>query len=215
MKTVAQWAYPDADEFMASEMKPDGTYQASHYRSALQFVTDRSLAIDCGAHVGTWTRLMAHDFQRVIAVEPSADTFEALAANMRTFDCRNVELLNAAVGAVAGFVSIAPLDPRAEALKNTGARYVQAGGEIPCHRIDAWRLDTCGFIKMDIEGSEPLALEGAVVTLQRCRPIVLFECKGFWRHRYGKAIDAPQQVLTAAGYRELAVAGKDRIWGPA
>lgn len=215
MKTVAHWAYPDADDFMLHEQKADGTYQGSHYRMALDFVRDRSLAIDGGAHVGTWSRLMSADFHRVIAVEPSADTFEALAHNMQTFGCQNVELRQAALGAVAGFVSIAPLDPRAEAMKNTGARFVQPGGSIPCQRIDDWNVLTCGFLKLDVEGSEPLALAGAFETLQRCQPIVLFECKGFWKHRFGLPADAPQSILLRAGYRELAVAGCDRIWGPA
>lgn len=209
------WVFPDVDEFMANEIQPDGSYQGGHYRAAMAFVTDRSMAIDCGAHVGTWSKLMAADFDRVIAVEPSADTFEALATNMRTFGCANVELRHTAVGAKAGFVSMAPLDPRAEALKNTGARFVQAGGSIPCERIDDWELPSCGFIKMDIEGSEPLALMGARETLARCHPIVLFENKGFWRHRFNCAPNAPQQILATAGYRQLAVAGKDVIWGPA
>lgn len=215
MKFVHGWAFPDVDDFMWREMAPDGTYQSGHLAAAMRHVTDRSLAIDCGAHVGTWSRLMSGLFHRVIAVEPSPDTFEALATNMGTFQCGNVELRQAAVGAVSGFVSIAPLDPRAEAAKNTGARFVKDGGTIPCQRIDDWQLPSCGFLKMDIEGAEPLALEGARETLQRCKPIVLFENKGFWRWHFGLERDAPQRILLGAGYRQLEVAGKDDIWGPA
>ncbi len=214
MKTVsAGWAFPDADSFMAGQIKPDGTYQYSHLVAALKHVTNFDLAIDCGAHVGTWSRPMSAKFFRVIAVEPSPDTFEALAANMQTFGCQNVDLKNCAVGQVAGFVKMAPLEARAEALKNTGARFVRQGGTIPCERIDDWNLPSVGFIKMDIEGSEPLALEGAFETLKRCRPIVLYENKGFWRHRYQLPIDAPAQILARAGYVQLEVAGKDLIWG--
>ncbi len=214
MKHQHGWAFPDADDFMCHQMKPNGDYQAGHLVAALTHVTNFELAIDCGGHVGTWARPMSVKFVRVIAVEPSADTFEALSENMRAFGCQNVELKNCAVGQVAGFVKMAPLEARAEALKNTGARFVRPGGTIPCERIDDWHLPSVGFIKMDIEGSEPLALEGAFDTLTRCRPIVLFENKGFWRHRYQLPIDAPQQVLTRAGYVQLEVAGKDLIWGP-
>ncbi len=214
MKTHSSWAYPDADDFMWREMKPDGTYQASHLQTALTYVTDWSLAIDGGAHVGTWSRLMADRFSRVIAVEPSADTFEALTANMATFECVNVERRNIAIGAVAGLVSMAPLEPRAEAMKNTGARFVQLGGDIPCERIDDWALPSVGFIKLDIEGSEVDALIGASQTLTRCRPIVLFENKGFCR-RFGHAKDGPQAFLASVGYRHIDTAGKDQIWGPA
>lgn len=212
MKHVAGWAFPDADEFMATEIKPDGTYQAGHYQAALLQVTNRRLAIDCGAHVGTWTRLMSRDFGLVIAVEPSADTFEALTANMATHQCNNVDLRNVAVGVTAGRVSMAPLEPRAAAIHNTGARFIQDGGEIERVTIDSWELESCGFIKMDIEGSEVDALMGAVETLKRCRPIVLFEHKGFCR-RFGHHPDGPLKFLSAHGYHELAIAGKDRIWG--
>ena len=214
MKHVFGWAFPDADAFMVREMKPDGHYQFGHLEAALTHVTEFSIGIDAGAHVGTWSRPMAARFARVIAVEPSPDTCDCLTVNMAAFGCTNVEIHQAALGAEAGFVEMAPLDPRAEALQNTGARFVQDGGSIPRERIDDWHLETCGFLKLDIEGSEPAALEGARETLHRCRPIVLFENKGFWRHRYGRPIDAPQQILTSVGYRELAVVGCDRIWGP-
>jgi len=155
---------------------------------------------------------MAQAFASVIAVEPSPDTFEALAKNMAAFDCFNVDLKPVALGAVVGHVSMA-LEGKAAIANNTGGRFVQDGGDIPVERIDDWQLPTCGFIKLDIEGSEALALEGARETLASCRPIVLFEHKGFCR-RYGLPPDAAVQLLTSVGYRHLATAGKDQIWGP-
>lgn len=212
MKQMHGWAFPDADEFMAHEMKADGTYQAGHLRVALNYVTDFSLAIDGGAHVGTWTRLLSQAFERVIAAEPSPDTFEALAANMAAFSCFNVDLRPVALGATVGLVQMA-LEGRAADMRNTGGRFVQDGGDIPVERIDDWNLPSCGFIKLDVEGSEPLALEGARETIVRCKPIVLFENKGFCR-RYGLRPDATQAVLTSLGYQELAIVKCDRIWGP-
>ncbi len=209
MKAVHGWQFPDVDDFMCHEMKADGSYQAGHLRAALQYVTDFSI----GAHVGTWSKLMAQAFAQVIAVEPSPDTFEALAENMKAFNCFNVDLRPVALGAVVGRVSMA-LEGRAAAANNTGGRFVQDGGDIPVERIDDWQLPSCGFIKLDIEGSEPLALEGARETIARCKPIVLFENKGFCR-RYGLPADAVQELLTSLGYRELAAIKCDRIWGPA
>ena len=81
-------------------------------------------------------------------------------------------------------------------------------------RIDEWNLPSFGFLKLDVEGSEPLALKGARETLVRCHPIVLFEDKAFWVRRYRLPVDAPQQLLTAVGYHQLAVAGCDLVWGP-
>lgn len=212
MKTAHGWKFPDADDFMWRELQPDGSYQAGHLRTALNYVTDVSLALDCGAHVGTWSKLLSQAFERVIAIEPSPDTFEALVANMAAFNCFNVDLKPVAVGATAGHVSMA-LDGRAAAAHNTGGRFVQSGGEIPVERIDDWNLPTCGFIKLDIEGSEPQALRGAVQTLTRCRPIVIYEDKFFWR-RYGEPRDAVATVLQSVGYRHFARVRMDEIWGP-
>lgn len=213
MKTVSGWAYPDADTHMAEAMTTDGTYQGSHLAKALDYVTDWSCAIDGGAHVGTWTKSMSLAFSFVHAFEPSEDTFAALVANMRKFNCENVELHCAALGAAPGSVSMA-LDPKEIARQNTGGRYVQDGGEIPRITIDSLALPSLGFLKLDVEGSEPLALMGARATLARCRPIVLFEDKHHWT-RYGMRPDAVETILRQASYRSLARAGGDAIWGPA
>ncbi len=210
MKTVHGWAMPSADRFMSGELKPDGSYQKSHLLVALAHVTDWTVAIDGGAHIGTWSKVLSQRFARVIAVEPSRDTYDALTANMQRFGCANVECLNVAVGATRGFVTML-LDGKQALLANTGGRYVTNGGDIACDAIDDWHLPSLGFLKLDIEGSEVHALEGAAETLQRCKPIVLYENKKFWK-RYGLKSDAPQTLLTSLGYRFLEDAGCDAIW---
>lgn len=212
MKTVHGWAFPEADEFMAAELRPDGTYQADHLARALAHVTDWSLAIDGGAHVGTWARIMAAKFAQVIAVEPAPETFEALAANMTAFGCGNVDCRQVALGAVPAWVRL-ELDAKQVARKNTGGYYVAGGGAVSQVTIDSWQLPSLGFLKLDIEGSEPLALMGARGTLARCRPIVLYEDKQFWR-RYGLVPEAVAQILLAAGYHQIERVGTDLIWGP-
>jgi len=212
MKFVHGWAFPDADEFMCHEIKPNGGYQAGHLAMALAHVTDWSCAIDGGAHVGTWSKTMSGKFARVLAIEPSPDTREALLHNLQTFGCANVEVKAVALGAQPGFVHMA-LEGRGVELKNTGARFTQSGGEIPVETIDSWQLPSLGLLKLDIEGSEVVALQGAVDTLRRCRPIVIFEDKFLWR-RFGLARDAAANVMASAGYRLLERAKCDQIWGP-
>lgn len=212
MKMVHGWAYPDADQFMADEMTPDGSYQAGHLTAALAYVTDWSCAVDCGAHVGTWSRIMSGRFERVIAVEPSPDTFEALVANLAVFGCSNVEAKAVAVGSAPGQVHM-EIEAKAAALSNTGARYVVPGGSIPVETIDSWDLPSLGLLKMDIEGSEAQAIRGASETIRRCRPIVIYEDKGFVR-RYGDQKHAVSMLLQQLGYRELQRVKMDAIWGP-
>ncbi len=213
MRLTHGWAFPDADEFMAAELAPDGTYQGAFLRAALAHVTDWTIAVDGGAHVGTWARVMAQRFTRVVAFEPSPDTYEALVTNLVRFECPNVEALPCALGRMPGYVSMAPLDPRAEALKNTGARYVAEGGAIPRITIDSLDLPTCGLIKLDIEGAEVDALMGGLDTVRRCRPIIHYENKGFWS-RFGYPRHAVASLLEAWDYRMIQAIGTDLIWGP-
>lgn len=214
MKIVdGEIAFPDADEFMVAELSKDRTYQEDHLRRALLHVTNWTCALDGGAHVGTWTRLLAGRFARVVAVEPSPDTFEALCWNVGKWGLTNVEAFNLALGAEGGRVGMT-LDAAQAARKNTGGRYVVAGGAIKRRTIDGLKLDQLGLLKLDVEGSEALALLGARETLGRCRPIVVVEEKGFGAAHFGLRADATQCVLAGAGYKLRERVGCDEIWGP-
>lgn len=210
MKLAKGWAFPDADEFMVSELKDDGTYQLSNLEAALDFVTDYSCAIDGGAHIGTWSKVMARSFGQVVAVEPSDDTAECLAVNMQAV--QNVTILRCALGDRAGLAALT-LDPTNAKRKNTGARHLQTGRDVRVETIDSWALPSVGFIKLDIEGSELAALKGAKDTLQRCHPVVLFEDKGLGHRYYGEPRQAIQHWLSAHGYRHLSRSSCDEIWG--
>jgi FkbM family methyltransferase len=205
------WAYPDADTFMIHEMKDDGSYQGGHLQLALRYVTDWSCAIDGGAHVGTWSKPLGEKFSRVIAIEPSPDTFEALQANLQAFDCRTVDAHQVALGATVGWVQMTN-DQKNIKRGNTGGRFVQRDGPIAMTTIDTFAVPTLGFLKLDVEGSEYAALLGAEETLRRCHPIVLFENKKGRNAMWGDP-EGPQKFLTSLGYRQLERASCDLIWG--
>lgn len=59
---------------------------------------------------------------------------------------------------------------------NMGARNVAGKGEIVrTIRIDDLELSQVDFIKIDVEGWEPNVLEGAKLTMARCKPLVMVE----------------------------------------
>lgn len=55
-----------------------------------------SVALDVGANIGSYTRLLAELVDEVIAIEPVPETFGHLRFNMRSLGVRNVRLINAA-----------------------------------------------------------------------------------------------------------------------
>lgn len=212
------WAFPDADEFMVGHLSHDAarakwTYQLSHLDAAMRYVQHRRCALDGGAHVGTWATELSPLFERVIAVEPSPDTFEALQYNLTDRGCLNVEAKNVALGSAPGLIEMT-LRPEQAEKKNTGARYVMPGGEIPVITIDSLALEHLDFLKLDVEGSEYAALKGAGETLKRCRPVVLYEDKKLWTKHYGIAPEAVANLLTKRGYQQVARVSMDAIWVP-
>lgn len=212
MKFKGDLAFPEADVFMVNQVSPEGFYQRAQLEAALRYVTNWQTAIDGGAHIGTFSLVMATRFDRVIAVEPSPDTFEALTWNLR--DVSNVDRRNVALGATPGTVEMT-LDPPNAERANTGARFVRPGGGIPVETIDSWALPSLGLLKLDVEGSEPAAIRGALDTIRRCQPIILYENKWLWSRHYGLPKTAVSSVLMGLGYRHLERVSRDEIWGPA
>lgn len=213
MKQVKGWWFPEADEFMAKELHENGTYQGDHLAAAMDYVTDFRLAVDGGAHVGTWSKAMCGVFNRVIAFEPSPDTAEALRENMRQFRCSNVVVMEAALSDRHETVRMTFEDsPQAVESKNTGARYMAQGGEITALTLDSLKLESLGFLKLDIEGAEYKAFCGAKETLKRCRPVILFEDKRKCQHRFGVRRSALYELLRSLGYKHATRAGCDEIW---
>ncbi|WP_254054559.1 FkbM family methyltransferase [Roseovarius sp. EL26] len=127
-----------------------------------------SLFCDLGANKGFWTSRAAPLFQKVISVEASAQTFSILKQNAK--DLQNVRLHHAAIHNQTGeeltFVNTY--------LSHASARLLQdgtAGQADQTETVTTLKVDDLvpvgmpALIKMDVEGAEVSAIEGAARTL--------------------------------------------------
>ncbi|MBS0640790.1 MAG: FkbM family methyltransferase [Acetobacteraceae bacterium] len=158
-----------------------------------QYSGDGVFALDCGANIGThaveWARRMT-GWGSLYAIEPQERVYYALAGNLALNNCFNARALCAAVGAATGQLRIPVLDhsreasfgslelrPRAnqERIGQT-ADYSENGTvEVPVFSIDSLELARVDLIKIDVEGMEMDALDGASSTIERCRPALIVE----------------------------------------
>lgn len=190
-----------------------GRYEADEVGFVRSVLKPGDCAVDAGAHIGFFTIQMAAmvgDSGRVYAFEPFDANADLLAQSImeNRFETR-VTLRRAAVGAASG---TATLTFPQETL-NTGGAYLLRPGTAPLggnleKTIAVVALDAVDlrrpvrFIKMDVEGAEPLVLDGARRILEEDRPTILSELHPTQLQRVsGKSVPAFLRQLNECGYR--------------
>jgi FkbM family methyltransferase len=183
---------PDGEKHLLAWMAQDGqlragkpTYQLHKYEAALKRCAARRLAVDVGAHVGLWSRVMALDFDCLIAFEPVPRHIECWMENLKGHD--NAQLRAWALGERRGYVNLNARTPG-----SCGDTGVARPGEgetvvagVPMLPLDEMELQGVDLIKIDNEGFECFVVRGARQTLLRCRPVVIVEQKKGMGQRYG------------------------------
>lgn len=161
-------------------------------------------AIDGGAHAGAWTVIMAKHFKMVHAFEPHPRAFAYLAENCAGLD--NVELHNVAL--MDKNCAIDVYAPGRTTLTATQVRYNKEG-QSKAISIDSLNLPSCGFLKLDVEGAEHKALQGAVITIEKYRPFILVEMNNLGK-RFGIRDGDTAKLIKSMGYKEVWARGVDR-----
>lgn len=86
-----------------------------------------------------------------------------------------------------------------------GLGFGEDGEQVSTITIDSLNLHRCDFIKLDLEGAEPLALAGAMSTIQKFYPTILFEhnhhqlSDNIYEH-FGASKKTSFEILFSLGY---------------
>ncbi len=187
-------------------MASGGVYQIEQLNRSLEFVTSWDVAVDIGAHVGLWSKILVQRFRNVVAFEPMAPMRACLEKNIVS---DRLQVVPIALGNRHGAVSFAYDET------HTGATHVdlKTPGIIPLGKLDDFHLSNVGYIKLDCEGFEQDALQGALATLTRNQPIVIVEEKLHGVRHYGKKPYAAIAFLQSLGAELLDRIGDDLIMG--
>lgn len=155
------------------------------YESFLKFNKNESF-LDLGAYNGdtvTDFTYRVEAYQRIIAVEPDKKTFKKLLLN--TQHLTDLECKNVCVSNICGTGAFGMRGGRNSGTEN-------ATVETEFMTVDGiLKGDKISYIKMDIEGEEMRAIEGAQKTISLYKPKMLISCY----HRTEDLITLPQAVL--------------------
>jgi FkbM family methyltransferase len=190
---------------------------------------DGVVAIDCGANIGVhtieWATAMT-GWGSVVAVEAQERIYYALAGNIAINNCFNAIAMNAAVSSEPGIMNIPvpdyflpssfgslELKPHADTEFIGQPIDYSADKTVAIQKIslDALKLPRVDFIKLDIEGMELEALEGAVQTIERSRPIFLVESIKSGREALRNFLDERGYKVADAGINLLAIHKSDPV----
>lgn len=139
------------------------------------------IVADIGANIGLYTVIAARKvgpIGKVFSFEPEAENFDLLSKNVELNKFENTTLINSALSDTSGerdlylskdnkghysFSDDSFADTKISVKTNTFDEYMKKYGS---PKID--------LIKMDIEGAEPLALDGMKETIKRNSEIIIF-----------------------------------------
>ncbi len=177
-----------------------GSYDKAEVDQLLQLLARRRahfgdgvVAVDCGANIGVhtveWAKRMTA-WGRVVAIEAQERIFYALAGNIAVNNCFNARAVHAAISDREGVMRMPVPDYRApgsfgslelrasQSTEFIGQQldYSERGTvEIRSTTVDALGLERLDLLKIDVEGMEGEALDGARAAIAAFRPIIVAE----------------------------------------
>ena len=144
--------------------------------------------IDVGANIGTVCIELATRFRNLQfhAFEPLDLAYKELENNITLNGYTNIKPYNVALSdCIETLIGEDPqpiyayghisLKPHINVLRNSVPHFVTSYNAVP---LDLYEFKDVSVLKIDVEGMEINVLRGAVNTIQRCRPMIIFEAWG-------------------------------------
>ena len=159
--------YLPADQYIGQALDKYGEFSEGEIFFLRSFIRSDWTVLDLGANHGSHTVAFAKVAKIVHAFEPQRILFQLLCANVALNALTNVYTHQAAVGRSCGTINVPTLNYTKSG--NFGAVVLggTGGEEVPLVTVDSLALPACHFIKMDVEGSEGLAILGMASLFER------------------------------------------------
>ena len=189
-----RYVAPSLREPIAFHLLINRVYEADPLRMLFEVLRPGAVFVDVGANIGIYSMPLAKHVGprgKVIAIEASPKIFRYLERNAVLNGLTNVIAHEKAASSATGMLQFYEAPANHFGMGSVLAQFGAAPISVPAARLDdllaADGIDHVDAIKLDIEGSEAAALEGASALLHSAQPpLVLFE--------YNAARDHDQQA---------------------
>ena len=167
------------DQYIGPSLRQYGEYSQGEVDLFAKLIGPGAVVVEGGSNIGAHTVALSRlvgPTGTVVAFEPQRLTFQTLCANLALNSCANVHAFQAGLGSVTAEIVAMQLAP--DKPQNFGGIPIIADGRgerTPIRALDDLAFAACRLIKLDIEGMEVQALEGAAQTIKTHRPFLYVE----------------------------------------
>lgn len=198
----------DTHNFIEASIYYLGDYEPWVKKHFKLLIRPGDVILDVGANIGfhsLYFSTLTGPNGKVIAIEPINQNFLAMQSNIALNGFENIITIQKALANETKEIQIY-IDPEA---KNPGAFSLLEQGikntHISCLKgddlIDELGLKLIDFIKIDVEGYELEALKGLSLTIEKSRPVIIFEYDRAYQMKAQYAPDAIFLFLNSFNYR--------------
>jgi len=170
-----------------------------------KYLKDDSIILDIGANIGTWSIPLAIQNRKIYSFEPFDSSFYALCGNI--FLNNKEKYIYPRHCALTDDVSKNTTMMLPELVNIGGCKLIetttQKENRYSLATVDSFHFDKIDLIKMDVEGHELNVLKGAINTINKCKPIIMFECwandSAHWKNIPNTGIEL-MEYIRSIGY---------------
>jgi FkbM family methyltransferase len=199
-------------DVVANTIKNGGYFEQEIIDVAKMYIKEGTTVLDVGANFGQMSIVfskLAGSAGKVYSFEAEPTINEILKKNIAVNNCSNVEIISGAVYNENGKKIVFP-EPDFKRFDSYGSYGVDpnahSGRTVETLMIDSLDIKTpVSFMKVDIQGSDLFALQGAVKTIQYHQMPVLFEFEEQFQQEFKTSFNDYAEFVRSVNYRFASV----------
>jgi FkbM family methyltransferase len=196
----------------------EGKFWDKHLKETFDTLPKNSTIIDVGANIGFMSIYLAKLGHRVVAFEPCRQTFDVLVSNIKLNDVEeNVMAFNVALYNKETKVRLfnelfvekfKPIPFNNNEIDFTSWDHIggfslieSTTGELITKTLDSFGIENVTLIKIDAQGCDLKIMKGAVETIKKYRPKIIFEFEPPIAYYHNEDFDIDYKTfITGIGY---------------
>ena len=197
-------------DIVSNSIKRGLNYDDEIIELAKKYITPQSVFLDVGANYGQMSIVLSGFMDsigggKVYAFEAEPFVGEILQKNVLLNNCSNIEILLGAVHNKSGDKLVFP-EPDFKRFDSYGSYGIDLlahqGRTVETLTIDSLNIpEKISFIKVDIQGSDLFALQGARESILKNKPVIVFEFEEQLQNEFKTSFNEYVEFVRSINYR--------------